>query len=71
MAGHANVIEQAVQLADDSRDLLGKVARVHCDCRPASSLSNAYVGHPCIVGPWMLLAVWMRCDSVGEAQEGG
>lgn len=29
MAGHTNVVEQAVQLADDGRDLLGQVARVH------------------------------------------
>jgi hypothetical protein len=36
MAGHTNLVEQAVQLADDGGDLLGEVARVHGDCRPAS-----------------------------------
>jgi hypothetical protein len=44
MAGDANVIEQAVQLADDGGDLLGEVARVHGGCRPASEMrgSNAH-----------------------------
>jgi hypothetical protein len=40
MAGHTDLVEQAVQLADDGRDLLGEVARVHGDCRPASSCVN-------------------------------
>lgn len=31
MAGDANLVEQAMQLADNSRDLLGQVAGVH-DC---------------------------------------
>ena len=42
MAGHANLIEQAVQLADDGGDLLGEVAGVHGGCRPASASSFAY-----------------------------
>jgi hypothetical protein len=36
MAGHTDLVEEAVQLADDGGDLLGEVARVHGDCRPAS-----------------------------------
>jgi hypothetical protein len=40
MAGDADLIEQAVQLADDGGDLLGEVARVHGDCRPASRVVN-------------------------------
>lgn len=35
MAGNANFIKQAMQLADDGGDLLGQVARVHGDCTPA------------------------------------
>lgn len=31
MAGNADLVEQAVQLADYGGDLLGQVARVHCD----------------------------------------
>jgi hypothetical protein len=42
MAGHADVVEQAVQLADDGRHLLGEVARVHCARRPASPSSAAH-----------------------------
>jgi len=41
MAGDADLVEQAVQLADDGGDLLGEVARVHCDCRPASGFFNS------------------------------
>jgi hypothetical protein len=40
MAGHTDLVEQTVQLADDGRDLLGEVARVHGDCRPASGFVN-------------------------------
>ena len=29
MTGDANLIEQAMQLADDGRDLLGEIASVH------------------------------------------
>jgi hypothetical protein len=42
MAGDPDLVEEAVQLADDGRDLLGEVARVHggdC-CRPASGVVN-------------------------------
>lgn len=45
MTGHANLIEQAVQLADDGGDLLGEVAGVHGGCRPASGV----VGRVCTV----------------------
>jgi hypothetical protein len=31
MAGDTDLVKQAVQLADDGRDLLGEVARVHGD----------------------------------------
>jgi hypothetical protein len=41
MAGHTNLVKQAMQLADDGRNLLGKVARVHGGCRPASRLVNS------------------------------
>jgi hypothetical protein len=41
MAGDADVVEEAVQLADDGRHLLGEVASVHCDCRPASAFVNS------------------------------
>jgi len=33
MAGDANLIKQAMQLADDGGDLLGQVARVHVGSR--------------------------------------
>lgn len=36
MAGHAYLVEEAVQLADDGGDLLSEVAGVHGGCRPAS-----------------------------------
>lgn len=46
MAGDSDLVKQAVQLADDGRDLLGEVARVHGDCcRPASGVVNCtYTG---------------------------
>jgi hypothetical protein len=41
MAGHTDLVKKAVQLADDGRDLLGEVTRVHGDyCRPASGVVN-------------------------------
>jgi hypothetical protein len=42
MAGYADVVEQAVQLADDGRDLLREVAGVHVGCGPASGVLVAY-----------------------------
>lgn len=45
MAGHSNLIKQAVQLADDGGDLLSEVAGVHVGCRPASGV----VGRVCTV----------------------
>lgn len=41
MAGYTNLIKKAMKLADDGGDLLGEVARVHGDCRPASRLFNS------------------------------
>jgi hypothetical protein len=40
MAGNTDLVEQAMQLPDDGGDLLGEVARVHGDCRPASGFAN-------------------------------
>jgi hypothetical protein len=45
MAGDADLVEQAVQLADDGGDLLGEVAGVHVGCGPASGV----VGRVCTV----------------------
>jgi hypothetical protein len=45
MAGNADLVEQAVQLADDGGDLLGEVAGVHVGCGPASGV----VGRVCTV----------------------
>ena len=42
MAGNANVVEEGVQLADDGRDLLGEVARVHCGSERASERVGEY-----------------------------
>lgn len=37
MARDPDIVKQAVQLADDGRDLLGQVARVH-DCSACQQL---------------------------------
>lgn len=37
MMGHANVIEEAVKLANDGVDLLGQIAGVHGARRPAAT----------------------------------
>jgi hypothetical protein len=44
MAGDADLVEQAVQLADDGGDLLGQVAGVH-DCRAFHRLRRASIDH--------------------------
>jgi hypothetical protein len=65
MAGDANVIEQAVQLADDSRDLLSEVARVHGGCRPAREMqcSTAHAIDALPVGR-IKFARGMRCGVI-------
>jgi hypothetical protein len=40
MAGDTDLVKEAVQLADDGGDLLGEVARVHGERRPASGVYN-------------------------------
>jgi hypothetical protein len=42
MAGNANIVEEGVQLADDGRDLLGEVARVHGGSGRASGRVGEY-----------------------------
>lgn len=42
MAGDADLVEQAVQLADDGGDLLGEVAGVHVGCGLPAASSVAY-----------------------------
>lgn len=44
MARYSNLIEQAVQLADDGGDLLGQVAGVH-DCRACLRLRRGSIAH--------------------------
>ena len=51
MAGDTNIIEQAVQLADDGRDLLGEVARVHGGCVPPARC-DAQTRMQCIRFQW-------------------
>jgi hypothetical protein len=40
MAGNTDLVKQAMKLTDDGGDLLGEVARVHGDSRPASGFVN-------------------------------
>lgn len=42
MAGDADLVEQAVKLADYGGDLLGQVARVHGDCRASQRPRGRY-----------------------------
>jgi hypothetical protein len=66
MAGYTNLIKQAMQLADDGGDLLGEVARVHGDCRPASRLFN----NACTGRTRMKIEFALR-SALGEAHVGG
>lgn len=56
MAGNTNIVKQAVQLADDGGDLLGEVARVHGDCRPASGVFNS----ACTLPAWNAFPIASR-----------
>ena len=42
MAGNSNLIEKAVQLIDDGRDLLRQVSGVHVDVLPAAYQDAAF-----------------------------
>ena len=66
MARHTDLVKQAMELADDSGDLLGEVARVHGDCRPASRLFN----NACTGRTGMEIEFALR-RTLGAAQLGG